>query len=476
MPSTDSATAIRLDQTFGAPNYHPLPIVAAQAQGVWITDVEGRRYLDMLSAYSALNFGHRHPKLIAAAVDQLGAITLTSRAMHNDQFGLFAEELAALAGMDMVLPMNTGAEAVETAVKAARKWGYEVKGVPAGEAKVVVCENNFHGRTISIISFSTDPTARDGFGPYTPGFVTVPYGDAAALAAILDSDPTVVAFLVEPIQGEAGVVVPPEGYLREVRELCTSEHDVLLIADEIQSGFGRTGTTFACEHEGVQPDIYMLGKALGGGIVALSAVVSRKDILSVLTARHPRLHVRRQPARVRDRPRRAGAPANRRVPGAQHHAGRADAPAPAHRGRPQRGRDPWQGPVGRHRARPRRGSRPLLLRTPPCRERHLQGHTRHHHPARAAARDLRGRPGLGARPGARGPGVVAVRHERTRKGRPAGPPLIFVSDSVTSYAMASLSFSIASASIADKPFAVIPYTPSCVVSPAAVAMSSTYSR
>ncbi len=275
--------AIGLDQAFGAPNYHPLPIVAASAAGVWITDVDGKRYVDMLSAYSALNFGHRHPKLIARAVDQLGTITLTSRAMHNDQFGPFAEGLASLAGMDMVLPMNTGAEAVETAIKTARKWGYEVKGIPDDKAKIVVCEDNFHGRTITIVSFSTDPSAQRGFGPFTPGFITIPYGDVDALRKVLENEPDVVGFLVEPVQGEAGVIVPPEGYLREVREL-TAEHDVLMIADEIQSGFGRTGATFACEHEGVQPDIYTLGKTLGGGIVALSAVVSRKEILGVLTA------------------------------------------------------------------------------------------------------------------------------------------------------------------------------------------------
>jgi ornithine--oxo-acid transaminase len=278
-----SAAAISRDESFSAPNYHPLPIVAATAEGVWITDVDGNRYLDMLSAYSALNFGHRHPALVAAAERQLGLVTLTSRAMHNDQFGPFAEELADLCGMDMVLPMNTGAEAVETAVKTARKWGYDVKGIGQDRARIVVCGDNFHGRTTTIVSFSTDPTAREGFGPFTPGFVTVPYGDSAALAAVLAADPDVVAFLVEPVQGEAGVVVPPEGYLREVRELCT-KHRVLMIADEIQSGFGRTGTTFACQHEDVQPDMYLLGKALGGGIVALSAVVSRRDILGVLTA------------------------------------------------------------------------------------------------------------------------------------------------------------------------------------------------
>jgi ornithine--oxo-acid transaminase len=281
-PARTSDGLSALENTFGAPNYHPLPVVAASAAGAWITDVNGKRYLDFLSAYSALNFGHRHPALIAAAHKALDTLTLTSRAMRNDQLGPFLSDLCAATGMEMALPMNTGAEAVETAVKTARKWGYEVKGVRPGQAKVVVCSNNFHGRTTTIVSFSTDPSARSGFGPFTPGFLVVEYGDAGALAECLNSDPDVVAFLVEPVQGEAGVVVPPAGYLTRVRELC-SAHDVLMIADEIQSGFGRTGATFACEHEGVTPDMYCLGKALGGGIVALSAVVSRRDILGVLT-------------------------------------------------------------------------------------------------------------------------------------------------------------------------------------------------
>jgi ornithine--oxo-acid transaminase len=267
-----------LSQAHSAHNYHPLPIVIAEAQGAWVTDAEGRRYLDMLAAYSALNFGHRHPALIAAAQRQLDRVTLVSRAFDHDQFGLFCAELAELAGMEMVLPMNTGAEAVETAIKTARKWGYEVKGVPADEAVIVAFDGNFHGRTTTIVSFSTDPDARASFGPYTPGFRVVPYGDADALAAAMD--PNVVGVLIEPIQGEAGVVVPPAGYLDAVRELCTA-HGALMIADEIQSGLGRTGATFACEHEGVQPDIYLLGKALGGGIVPVSAVVSSRAILGV---------------------------------------------------------------------------------------------------------------------------------------------------------------------------------------------------
>jgi ornithine--oxo-acid transaminase len=262
----------------GAHNYHPLPVMISAAEGAWVTDVNGRRYLDMLAAYSAINFGHRHPRLVAAAQRQLDRVTLVSRAFEHDQFGPFCEELAALAGMDMVLPMNTGAEAVETAIKTARKWGYEVKGVPAGEAVIVAFDGNFHGRTTTIISFSTDPDAHDSYGPYTPGFRVVAYGDLAALAAAMDD--RVVAVLVEPIQGEAGVLVPPPGYLAGVREICTA-HGALMIADEIQSGLGRTGTTFACEHDEVVPDVYLLGKALGGGIVPVSAVVSSSEVLGV---------------------------------------------------------------------------------------------------------------------------------------------------------------------------------------------------
>jgi ornithine--oxo-acid transaminase len=261
-----------------AHNYDPLPVVIAEAEGAWVADVAGRRYLDMLAAYSAINFGHRHPRLVAAAQRQLERVTLVSRAFEHDQFGPFCAELAELAGMEMVLPMNTGAEAVETAIKTARKWGYQVKGVPNGEAVIVVFDGNFHGRTTTIVSFSTDRGARDGFGPYTPGFRVVPYGDLSALAAALDEN--VVAVLAEPIQGEAGVLVPPPGFLAGVRELCTS-HGVLFVADEIQSGLGRTGATFACEHEDVVPDMYVLGKALGGGIVPISAVVSSADILGV---------------------------------------------------------------------------------------------------------------------------------------------------------------------------------------------------
>jgi ornithine--oxo-acid transaminase len=279
--STGVTTAERLRAqaaAHSAHNYHPLPVVIAEAEGAWVTDVGGRRYLDLLAAYSAINFGHRHPRLVAAAKRQLDRVTLVSRAFEHDQFGPFCAELAAMAGQQMVLPMNTGAEAVETAIKTARKWGYEVKGVPPGEAVIVAFAGNFHGRTTTIISFSTDEDARGSYGPYTPGFTVVPYGDAHALAAAVDD--RVVGVLVEPIQGEAGVVVPPPGFLAAVREIC-SARGAIMIADEIQSGLGRTGTTFACEHEDVVPDMYLLGKALGGGIVPVSAVVSSAEILGV---------------------------------------------------------------------------------------------------------------------------------------------------------------------------------------------------
>ncbi|MET8283718.1 ornithine--oxo-acid transaminase [Streptomyces sp. NPDC005132] len=262
----------------GAPTYRPLPVVVATADGAWMTDVEGRRYLDLLAGYSALNFGHGHRRLIDAAKAQLERVTLTSRAFHHDRFAAFCAELAELCGMEMVLPMNTGAEAVETAVKTARKWGYRVKGVPDGRARIVVAADNFHGRTTTIVGFSTDREARADFGPFTPGFDIVPYGDAGALRAALTEE--TVAVLLEPIQGEAGVVVPPDGYLTEVRAL-TREGNVLFVADEIQSGLGRTGKTFACEHEGVVPDMYVLGKALGGGVVPVSAVVSSGEVLGV---------------------------------------------------------------------------------------------------------------------------------------------------------------------------------------------------
>ncbi|MEU0054567.1 ornithine--oxo-acid transaminase [Streptomyces sp. NPDC006309] len=275
---------IRAEEPVLAHNYHPLPVVVARAEGSWVEDVEGNRYLDMLAGYSALNFGHRHPALIEAAHRQLDRLTLTSRAFHNDRLAGFAERLAELTGLDMVLPMNTGAEAVESGVKVARKWAYDVKGVPDGQATIVVAADNFHGRTTTIVSFSTDETARAGFGPFTPGFRIVPYNDLAALEAAVDD--TTAAVLIEPIQGEAGVVIPDDGYLTGVREL-TRRKGCLFIADEIQSGLGRTGRTFAVEHEDVVPDVLLLGKALGGGIVPVSAVVARREVLSVL---HPGEH------------------------------------------------------------------------------------------------------------------------------------------------------------------------------------------
>ncbi|MEV6843186.1 ornithine--oxo-acid transaminase [Actinoplanes sp. NPDC051411] len=266
-------------ERYTAHNYHPLPVVISEGDGAWVTDVDGRRYLDFLAGYSALNFGHRHPALIAAAHAQLDRVTLTSRAFVHDQFADFCRGLAALCGKDLVLPMNTGAEAVETAIKVARKWGYRVKGVADEQAEIIVAADNFHGRTTTIVSFSTDPDARADFGPYTPGFKIVPYGDLEALAAAIT--PNTVAVLLEPIQGEAGVLVPPTGFFAGVRELCTAGN-VLFIADEIQSGLGRTGKTFAIEHEGVAPDMYVLGKALGGGIVPVSAVAADREVLGVL--------------------------------------------------------------------------------------------------------------------------------------------------------------------------------------------------
>jgi ornithine--oxo-acid transaminase len=268
-----------LEEQYGVRSYDPLPVVISHGEGVWVEDIDGNRYFDALSAYSALNFGHRHPRLVAAAREQLDRLTLTSRAFRNDRLGGFCRRLADACSQERVLPMNTGAEAVETAIKAARKWGYEVKGVGEERAKGVVCRGNFHGRTTTIVSFSDDPVARSHFGPYTPGFESVPFGDLGALEAALDDDDA-VAFLVEPIQGEAGVIIPPDGYLARARALCDRAH-VLLVADEIQSGLGRTGTIFACDREQVTPDLLLLGKALGGGIVPISAVAGSDEVLGL---------------------------------------------------------------------------------------------------------------------------------------------------------------------------------------------------
>lgn len=275
-------TAAIIDETeqFGANNYLPLPIVISKGEGVWVEDPEGNRYMDMLSAYSALNQGHRHPKIIGALKEQADRVTLTSRAFHNDRLGEFYQKLAQFTGKNMILPMNTGAEAVESAIKIARRWGYEKKGVTDNSAEIIVCEGNFHGRTTTITSFSSDEDYRRGFGPFTPGFKIVPYGDIKALEAAITKN--TVAFLVEPIQGEAGIIIPPAGYLKAAAEMC-KEHNVLFLADEIQTGFGRTGKPFACDWEEVIPDMYIMGKALGGGVFPISAVAADREVMDVLT-------------------------------------------------------------------------------------------------------------------------------------------------------------------------------------------------
>ena len=277
--SPDSAALIDLEARFGARNYKPLDVVLTRGEGVYVWDVEGRRYLDCLAAYSAVNQGHCHPRIREALIEQSGRLSLTSRAFRNDQLAPFYEELCALTGSHKALPMNSGAEAVESALKVARKWGYEVKGVAEDKAEIIVCADNFHGRTLAIVGFSTDPQSRKGFGPFCPGFKVVPYGDAVALEAAITPD--TVAFLVEPIQGEAGVVIPPAGYLKKARELCT-RHRALLILDEIQTGLGRTGKLLAEEHEGVEADLTLIGKALAGGFYPVSAVLSNDEALGVL--------------------------------------------------------------------------------------------------------------------------------------------------------------------------------------------------
>ena len=272
---------IEIEEQYGAHNYHPLDVVIERGEGVWVYDVDGKRYLDCLSAYSALNQGHVHPKILAALQAQAAKVTLTSRAFRNDQLPLFYKELADLTGYGMSLPMNSGAEAVETALKLARKWAYQIKGVPRYQAEIIVCQNNFHGRTVSIVSFSTEPLYRDDFGPFTPGFVITPYGDADAIEKAIT--PNTAAIMVEPIQGEAGVIVPPAGYLRRLRQLC-DQHRVLWIDDEIQTGLGRTGRLFATEYEGVRPDMVVVGKALSGGFYPVSAVLADPELLGLFTA------------------------------------------------------------------------------------------------------------------------------------------------------------------------------------------------
>ncbi len=400
---------IELAEEHSAHNYHPLPVVIASAAGAWVTDVAGHRYLDCLAGYSALNFGHGHPEILAAAHEQLDRVTLVSRAFHHDQFGPFCAELAALAGKDMVVPMNSGAEAVETAIKVARKWGYTVKGIPAHQATIIVAEGNFHGRTTTIVSFSDDDSARDHFGPYTPGFVQVEYGNIEAIRAAITDHTTAV--LIEPIQGEGGVVIPPEGYLRDVRAL-TAEHNVLMLADEIQSGLARTGRTFACDHEGVVPDIYILGKALGGGILPVSAIAANRDILDVL---QPGEHgstfggnplacaVGRAVVRLL---------ADRRVPGARRGARRHPRRRAREAGRARCRRGALPRGVGRGGHRPGPGHRPPGVRGAAGPRSAGQGHARLDDPPGTPAGDHRRRGHLGSRPAARLP--RGVRRPLTR--------------------------------------------------------------
>ncbi len=395
--ATVSGDFITLDEQWGAHNYHPLPVVIAEAEGAWVTDVDGQRYLDFLSGYSALNFGHRHPALLQAAHEQLDRLTLTSRAFHNDQFGHFCQELAELTGTEMVLTMNTGAEAVESAIKVARKWAYEVKGVAFDSAEIIVASGNFHGRTTTIVSFSDDPVAHDNYGPFTPGFITVPYGDAEAVRAAIG--PNTAAVLMEPIQGEAGVIVPPEGFWADVRGAC-DENAVLMIADEIQSGLARTGELFALDHEGVRADLYTLGKALGGGIVPVSAVVGRSDVLGVLK---PGQHgstfggypvacaVGRAVVKLL-----ATGEFQQRSDRARPSSPRASARAVG----AGRRRGPWARAVGRRRHRPHRQDRPRGLDGVARPGRPVQGDARAHPAHRSSA----GHHARGDRPRHRRPG------------------------------------------------------------------------
>jgi ornithine--oxo-acid transaminase len=280
METMDAKYYVGLDEKYGAHNYHPLPVVISKAKGVWVWDVEGKKYIDMLSSYSAINQGHLHPRIVKAAKDQMDRVTLTSRAFCNDRMGAFLKKLCEVTGMDVALPMNTGAEAVETSIKVARRWAHRTKKIPEDEGDIIVMENNFHGRTTTIISFTSDPDSKVGFGPFTPGFVMVPFNDIRAVEKAIT--PKTVGILVEPIQGEAGINVPAPGYLRELRRLC-DEHGILLILDEIQTGWGRTGKMFAFEHEGIKPDVLAVGKALGGGLYPVSACLARRDIMAVFT-------------------------------------------------------------------------------------------------------------------------------------------------------------------------------------------------
>ena len=391
MDRPQTADFIELEDKYGAHNYHPLDVVIERAEGVWVYDVDGNRYLDCLASYSAVNQGHCHPKILKAMVEQAHKVTLTSRAFRNDQLPLLYQQLHELTGYDMALPMNSGAEAVETAIKAARKWGYKVKGIPECKAEIIVCSNNFHGRTVTVISFSSDEQYRDGFGPFTPGFKIIPFGDAAALRDAIT--PNTCAFLVEPIQGEAGIMIPPAGFLKEAAEICRA-NNVLFIADEIQSGLGRTGKLFAFEHEGIRPDMVIVGKALAGGFYPVSAVLSSKEVLGVFQSRRSRQHLRRQSAGMRRSPRRSTGADRREADRALRRARRllprqaedAAQPAPA--------RGPRQGLMDRHRV-----GRPgaSLLRSPEEARHPVQGNARPRHPHCPAADDHPGGDRLGLR-------------------------------------------------------------------------------
>ena len=403
---------IEAETEYGATNYKPLDVVLSRGEGIWVWDVEGNRYLDCLAGYSAVNQGHCHPKIREALVTQASRLTLTSRAFRNDQLAPFCEELCTLTRSHKVLPMNTGAEAVETAIKVARKWGYEVKGVPEGCAEIIVFASNFHGRTVSVVSFSTDPTATTGFGPFTPGFKIVPFGNIEALEAAVT--PNTVAVLMEPIQGEAGVILPPPGYVRAARELCTRER-IVFILDEIQTGLGRTGKLLAEDYEGVEADMTLLGKALSGGFYPVSAVLSSDEKSGRAEARRAWQHVWRKSARLRGCPRR-----DPRHRGGGHGRKRGGAGrlslggAECHPGQSGEGCSRTRPDAG-HRASPRRRRRAPLLRGAAAARHPLQGHARAHDPRFAAARHYAAGYRLGARSIRGGASIGAL--------TPGAPPL-----------------------------------------------------
>ena len=385
---------IETEYRLGAHNYKPIDVVLSRGEGVYVWDLDGNRYLDCLSAYSAVNQGHCHPKILAAMVEQAGKLTLTSRAFRSDQLAHFYEELAALTGSHKILPMNSGAEAVETAVKAVRKWGYEVKGVAENKAEIIVCSNNFHGRTMGIVGFSTDPDARSGFGPFAPGFKTVPFGDIEAFRSAINEN--TVAFLIEPIQGEAGVMIPPQGYFPEVRALC-SKHGITLILDEIQTGLGRTGKLLAEEHEGIEADVTLIGKALSGGFYPVSAVLSNSEVLGVLKPGQHGSTFGGNPAGLRHCPRLAESTDRRRHDrqfrphGGSFPGGPQGYPLQHHQG----GARPW--PDARRRAGSRSRRRPQILRSAERTRHPCQGHPWRHDPHRSAAGHHGGSGGLGCR-------------------------------------------------------------------------------